>query len=131
MWLLIVALFGLVVPNGLFIYWMLAEFPGKMAVLQNKLALAFILDAFTALALLTVYFARRPIGLVRWHWFVALSILGGLGFSLPFYYWLNLRLVEVTPAQRDELERRLEAHDSSAKPGTAWEVVKARLRAKK
>jgi hypothetical protein len=91
MWLLVIALFGLVVPNGLFIYWLLAEFPGVTAVAQNKLALAFILDAFMALALLTVYFARRPIGPVRWPWFVVLSILGGLGFSLPFYYWLNLR----------------------------------------
>lgn len=94
MWLLGIALFGLLVPNGLFIYWLLAEFHGIVPVMQDKLALAFILDAFLALALLTVYFARRPIGPVRWHWFVILSILGGLGFSLPFYYWLNLRRAE-------------------------------------
>ena len=91
MWLLGIALFGLLVPNGLFIYWLLAEFRGIMPVVQDKLALAFILDAFMALALLTVYFARRPIGPVRWHRFVVLSLAGGLGFSLPFYYWLNLR----------------------------------------
>jgi len=91
MQLLAVALFGLAVPNGLFLYWLLAEFPGVAAVAQNKLALAFILDAFLALALLTVYFARQPIGPVKWPWFVVLSILGGLGFSLPFYYWLNQR----------------------------------------
>ncbi len=131
MWLLVVALFGLTVPNGLFIYWLLAEFHGIMPVLQDKLALAFILDALLALAIITAYFARRPIGPVRWPWFVVLSILGGLGFSLPICYWLNLRPVEVTQAQRDELEHRLEAHHSSAKPGIAWGDVKARLRAKK
>ena len=27
---------------------------------------------------------------IRWTWFVAFSFLGGLGFSLPFYYWLDM-----------------------------------------
>ena len=91
MWLLVVAIFGLVVPNGLFVYLLFAEFNGFGAVLHDKLALAFILDALLALVVLTVYFARRPIGPVAWHWFVVLSFVGGLGFSLPFYYWLNQR----------------------------------------
>jgi len=66
-WLLLVALFGVTVPNGLFIYWLLAEYHGLGAVLQDKLAVAF-------------------------------SILGGLGFSLPFYYWLNVRATARGPA---------------------------------
>lgn len=89
--LLMIALFGLVVPNGIFIYWLLTEFRGVGEVLQNKLAVAFIIDAFLAMFLLAYYFARHPIGRVKWYWFIALSILGGLGFSLPFYYWLNRR----------------------------------------
>lgn len=91
MWLILVALFGLVVPNGLFLYWLFVEFAGLQAVVQNRLALAFMLEAFLLLVLLSVYFARRPIGRVGWGWFVACSLLGGLGFGLPFYYWLNLR----------------------------------------
>ena len=91
MWLLLVALFGLLVPNGLFLYWLFVEYRGLAAVLQDKLALGFMLDALLALVILTVYFARHPVGRFRWPWFVALSILGGLGFSLPFYYWLNTR----------------------------------------
>jgi hypothetical protein len=93
-WLLVVALFGATVPNGLFIYWLLVEFNGLAAVLQDKLAVAFILDAFLALGLITVYLVRNPIGPVRWPTFIVLSILGGLGFSLPFFYWLNVRAVE-------------------------------------
>ena len=54
---------------------------------------AFILDCFMAMAILAVYFARRPIGPLRWPWFVGLSLLGGLAFSLPLYYWLNLRAI--------------------------------------
>lgn len=90
-WLLLTALFGLIVPNGLFLYWLLVEYAGISAVLDNKLALGFMLDAFLSLILLTIYFARHPLGPVAWPWFVLLSFLGGLGFSLPFYYWLNRR----------------------------------------
>ncbi|HTJ24103.1 MAG TPA: hypothetical protein VL383_17010 [Gemmatimonadaceae bacterium] len=91
MWLLAIAALGFVVPNGFFVYWLFVEFDGLGPVLQDNLAIGFILDVLLALILLTVYFARRPIGPIRWYWFVVLSFLGGLGFSLPLYYWLNQR----------------------------------------
>lgn len=91
MWLLLAALFGLVVPNGLFIVWLFTEFDGISAMLSNRLALAFMLEAVLLLVLLAVYFARRPPGPIRWPWFVVLSLVGGLGFGLPLYYWLNIR----------------------------------------
>jgi hypothetical protein len=96
MWLLLVAFLGFVVPNGFFLYWLLFEFHGLSPVLQDKLALGFMLDVLLALIILSVYFARRPIGHVKWYWFILLSLLGGLGFSLPLYYWLNRR--RPTPA---------------------------------
>ena len=92
MWLLLVAAFGLLVPNGLFVRWLVRDFSGIDAVLQNELALAFMLDAALATALLAWLFAERPLGPVRWPWFVVLSLLGGLGFSIPFWVWLNRRL---------------------------------------
>ena len=91
MWLLAIAAFGFLVPNGFFLYWLFVEFDGLGPVVENTHALAFILDVLVALILLSVYFARRPIGPVRWYWFVVLSLAGGLGFSLPLYYWLNQR----------------------------------------
>ena len=96
MWLLLIALFGLVVPNGFFVYWVVFEFNGLGPVLQDKLALGFILDVLLALILLSVYFARHPLGPVKWYWFVVLSFVGGLGFSLPLYYWLNQRANQPT-----------------------------------
>ena len=89
--LVLVALFGLIVPNGLFLYWFVSEFSGMNAVFQNHLALAYNIDAVMTLILLAVYFARRPIGNVGWQTFVLLSLVGGLGFSLPLYWWLNMR----------------------------------------
>jgi hypothetical protein len=89
--LLLIALFGLLVPNGFFLYWLFNEYSGVANALQDKLALGFILDVFMAMLLLAYYFAKFPIGRVRWYWFVVLSLLGGLGFSLPLYWWLNKR----------------------------------------
>jgi hypothetical protein len=96
MWLLLIALFGLVVPNGFFVYWLLFEYQGVSAVLADKLAVGFMLDVVVALILLSAYFARHPLGPVKWYWFVVLSFIGGLGFSLPLYYWLNRRPTRLT-----------------------------------
>jgi hypothetical protein len=90
MFLLIIAIFGLLVPNGIFIYWLLFEFSFSQ-LLTDKLALGFIIDCFLAMFLLAYWFATSPIGKVKWYWFIVFSLLGGLGFSLPFYYWLNRR----------------------------------------
>jgi hypothetical protein len=91
MWLLAVALFGLVVPNGLFLHWLLAEPWTLRGVLADELAVAFMIDAAMATALLCWWFALRPLGSVRWGWFLLCSLVGGLGFSIPFYLWLNWR----------------------------------------
>jgi hypothetical protein len=91
MWLLVIAIFGLIVPNGYFIYWLVHDYNGIAPVLENRLAIAFILDAFITLGLLTVHFAHHPPGRYRWPWFVAFSIAGGLCFGLPFYWWINGR----------------------------------------
>ena len=95
--LLPIALFGLLVPNGLFVYWLLNELHGLGPVLHDKLALAFILDALLAVGVLAAQIARTRSGRVSWTMFVALSIIGGLGFSVPFTWWLNSRPAK-TPA---------------------------------
>ena len=87
-----IALFGLIVPNGLFIRWLLVEPHDWSAVLNDHLAMAFMLDALLALVLFTWYFAARPIGPVHARWFVVLALIGGLGFALPAYWlWNEMR----------------------------------------
>jgi len=89
--LLLIALFGLFVPNGIFIYWLFTEFHSVGDVMNNRLALGFIIEAFVVLGLLAYWFAKNPVGKIKWYWFVVLSLIGGIGFGLPFYYWLNKR----------------------------------------
>ncbi len=87
--LLATALFGLLVPNDMFLYATLHGADGCGAVSHNLLASSFLVDAFVAVGVLGWFFAVRPIGRVKWYWFVGMSLLGGLAFSLPFYWWLN------------------------------------------
>lgn len=96
-WVVLIAAFGLLVPNGLLIYWLVVEFTGLTAVLDNHLATAFILDALLTLVLLAYWFAQKPVGPVRWYWFVLLSLVGGPVFGLPAYWWLNRRQTRSSP----------------------------------
>ena len=87
--LLVVALFGLFVPNGIFVSWLFTEFNGPGDVLHNKLALGFIIEAFAVMFLLAFHFAKHPPGPVKWYWFIFFSLIGGIGFGIPFFWWLN------------------------------------------
>jgi hypothetical protein len=91
MWLLVVAALGMLLPNGLFLYWLLHDYSSFSAAFSDRLALAFALDVFGSTALLAYLFARRPLGPVKWPWFLGLSLLGTLCFSIPLYLWLNWR----------------------------------------
>ncbi len=89
--LLLIALFGLFVPNGIFIYWLLSDFHSFSDITSNRLALGFIIEAFAVMFMMASYFAKNPPGKVKWPWFIALSVIGGIGFGIPFYWWLNKR----------------------------------------
>lgn len=89
--LLSVAAFGLIVPNGMFFYYLFVQFSSVSEILNDLLALGFIIDAFMAMGLISWWFAKNPIGQYSWKVFVVLSLIGGLGFSLPFFWYLNKR----------------------------------------
>ena len=89
--LLLIAAVGLIVPNGLFLYASAHPALACGSLPGNKLALAYMIDCFMVLGLLAFHYARSPIGPVKWYWFLLLSLLGGLGFSVPFFWWLNER----------------------------------------
>lgn len=91
MWLLVVAGFGVLLPGGLFLYWLMHDSVSLSAAFSDRLALAFALDVVGSTALLAYLFARKPLGPVKWPWFLVLSLLGTLCFGIPFYLWLNWR----------------------------------------
>ena len=92
MWLLVFAIIGNILPGGLFLYWLAHDYTSLSAALSDRLALAFLVDLLLSTFFLGYLFAIRPLGKVRWYWFVALSLLGSLAFSIPLFVWLNWRL---------------------------------------
>jgi hypothetical protein len=91
MWLVVIAVIGNLGPGGLFLYWLLNDYSSLSAALSDRLALAFFLDLLMSTFVLAYLFARKPLGPVRWPWFVALSLLGTLAFAIPLFVWLNWR----------------------------------------
>lgn len=89
--LIFLAGIGLLVPGALSLYALFHDYASLAAALGNRLALAFFIDLVISTFLLAYFFARKPLGPVRWPWFIALSLLGTLAFSIPTFFWLNWR----------------------------------------
>ena len=87
--LMVVAILSFVVTNGVFLYWLIFRSRELVAGLLHPAALVFEIDVVVVLALLAFYFARNPLGKWSWRTFVGLSLLGGLGFSIPAFVLLN------------------------------------------
>jgi Na+/citrate or Na+/malate symporter len=83
--------FGLLVPNGVFLWYFFARPETVRSAFANPVALVFIGEAFLLMFLFAWLLgrlgSRRP---TRWS-FVGLSLLGSLAFSVPLALWLNFR----------------------------------------
>ena len=81
--LVALAIFGLVVVNGVFVYAAIFQTGTLGQAMRNPIAFAFILEALV----LTWAFAflLRKWGVSRLHpvWFVVLSLIGSMAFALP------------------------------------------------
>jgi hypothetical protein len=82
-WLTGLAIFGFVALNGAFAYGILFEPQAMTVALSNPIAAAFIVEALILVALLAYLFDRWGVSRLHWSWFVLLSLLGGLAFSIP------------------------------------------------
>ncbi|HEY3219905.1 MAG TPA: hypothetical protein VGJ80_04170 [Gemmatimonadales bacterium] len=91
MWLVFLAIIGLLAPNGLFLYWLVTDYSSLSAALSDKMAVAFFVDLVISTFLLSYLFARKPLGPVKWPWFLVLSLGGTLAFGIPLFIWLNWR----------------------------------------
>ncbi len=98
--LVLLAVAGLLAPGGLFLSSRLKDYTSLSAAVADRMAVAFFVDLLMSTFLLAYFFAKRPLGPVKWPWFVALSLLGTLAFSIPLYIWLNWR---GAPAPRPSL----------------------------
>jgi hypothetical protein len=84
----VIALIGLLGPNGVFLYCAFFHWETIPAALRNPVAAAFIFEAFAVMGLLAWAIRRFRLGVLSWVAFVLLSLVGGLAFSIPaFLLW--------------------------------------------
>ncbi|HMP91154.1 MAG TPA: hypothetical protein PJ991_13205 [Kiritimatiellia bacterium] len=89
--LLFLALFGLLIPNGIFLYYAFTDFSVVWEALGNPVSAVFIAEAMG----LMIFFAwllnrlnfRRP---GAWG-FIIMSLLGSMAFSIPAFLWWHNR----------------------------------------
>lgn len=85
--LLCLAVFGLLVPNGFFVHQALTNYPMLAAALSNPVALVFNAEAIFLMGLFAWLVQRNARGRWNWVWFILLSLVGSLFFSVPLFLY--------------------------------------------
>lgn len=88
-WLWLIAIAGLTGPNGVFLFYALFRTDVLVSALQNPVGLVFIIDALVAMLILAFLFNKSKVSRLQWGWFIVLSLLGGLVFSIPAFLLLR------------------------------------------
>ncbi len=82
-WLAVLAVAGFGGLNGAFVWAMLVHPEMALSAYQNPVSAAFMVEAFILVGVLAYLLRRWRVSTVNWVWFVLLSLLGGIAFSLP------------------------------------------------
>ena len=85
------AVFGLVVPNGIFLWYFFADHGVVRAALTNPVALVFISEAFLLMFLFAWLLRKAGSGKPTGFIFILLSLAGSLACSVPLTLWLMCR----------------------------------------
>jgi len=86
--LYVLAVFGLLVPNGVFLYFAFARPDIFQAAMSNPITLVYMLEAFLLVAFFAWLIYRSGNKSPGWIAFVLMSLVGSLAFSVPAYlYW--------------------------------------------
>ena len=89
--LLVAAIFGFLVINGPFLYFALIEKETYSEATNNGMALVFMGEAFLLMFFLAYIIARIGWKKPGWIFFIAMSLLGSLAFSIPLQLYLLTR----------------------------------------
>src|SRR6266852_4629339 len=130
MWLVLLAVVGLLAPGGLFLYWLINDYTSLSAALSDRMAVAFFLDLLMSTFLLAYLFSQRPPGPVKWPWFVALSLVGTLALASPCF---SGSIGAAPPRQGLALSLGGAPHDASGGPrlcAAKWDRAGRRARAR-
>ena len=96
--LLVAAIFGFLAINCPFLYFALIEKEVYSEALNNGLALVFIGEALLLMFFLAYIIARIGWKKPGWIFFIAMSLLGSLAFSIPLQLYLITRPRQSEPS---------------------------------
>lgn len=99
--LLALAVFGLIVPNGVFLYYSLVAPAALHAALRNPVALVFITEAFLLMFLFAWVIHRLGLRGPGWLGFIVMSLVGSMVFSVPAFLYLASRHAQKTRPPHD------------------------------
>jgi len=89
--LALLAVFGLIVPNGFFLYYFLTAPEVTREAMSNPISLVFMTEAFLLMFLFAWLLRKtgstKPNGLA----FIIMSLVGSMVFSVPTTLWLMFR----------------------------------------
>ena len=88
---LIAAIVGFLTINCPFLYYALIDRDTYAAAMKNGMALLFIAEAFLIMIFLAIVIAKIGWKKPGWIFFVSMSILGSLAFSIPLQLYLITR----------------------------------------
>ena len=81
--LLVLAIFGLLIPNGVFLYYFITDSEVSRIALSNPISLVFIVEAFVLMFLFAWLLKKagveKPTGVT----FIIMSLIGSMVFSVP------------------------------------------------
>ncbi len=77
-WLWTMALFGLIVINGVFLYALFFKPDLLFEAMTNPVSAAFMVETFLLLGAFAYLLSKWKVNRLSWRWFVVLSLLGGV-----------------------------------------------------
>ncbi|MCG8528517.1 MAG: hypothetical protein MI748_19220 [Opitutales bacterium] len=86
--LLILAILGFLGVNGSFLYFSIIDKATYNAAMSNGLALVFIAEAFLLMFFFAFLMAKLGLKNPGWIFFIAMSIIGSMAFSVPLQLYL-------------------------------------------
>lgn len=92
--LLVTAILGLVCINGPFLYFALIETDIYNAAMSNGMALVFIAEALLLMCFFAFLIAKLGWKKPGWIFFIAMSLIGSMAFSIPLFLYLKMRPTE-------------------------------------
>jgi hypothetical protein len=85
---LLLSILGFLLINLPFLYFAFFEKAVYDTAMSNGVALVFMSEAFLLMLLVAFLIAKLGLKKPGWLWFIVLSILGSMAFSVPFYLYL-------------------------------------------